>query len=116
MKIVTTTLKPTSTDGVLLVVVVIALALLVWLIVKLIPISNFRPASEQESVRWIQISFIVLTPVPFGPGDNFRAKRANAALTIKIIELPAADAARPSASAAGRPPSSASASRRPWMS
>ena len=58
------------------------------------------PSVEQESVRWIQISFIVLTPVAKWAWGYFRAKRANAALTTGLLEPPAADAARPSASAA----------------
>ena len=99
MKIVTTILKLIFNRWVLLVVVIIALALLVWLIGPTISISNFRPY-EQESVRWIQISFIVLTPVAKWAWGHYRAKRANAALTTGLLQPPAGDAARPSASAA----------------
>jgi len=83
---------------VLLGIVVLALALLVWLIGPTISISNFRPY-EQESVRWIQISFIVLAPVVRWVWRHFKAKRANAALTTGLLQPPAAEA-RPSASAA----------------
>jgi type VI secretion system protein ImpL len=99
MKIVVTILKLIFNRWVLLGVVVIALALLVWLIGPTISISNFRPY-EQESVRWIQIAFIVLTPVAKWAWGYFRAKRANAALTTGLLQPSAADPARPSASAA----------------
>jgi type VI secretion system protein ImpL len=99
MKIVVTILGLIFNRWVLLGVVVLALALLVWLIGPTISISNFRPY-EQESVRWIQISFIVLTPVVRWAWRYFKAKRANAALTTGLLEPPAADQARPSASAA----------------
>ena len=97
MKIVVTILKLIFNRWVLLGVVVLALALLVWLVGPTISISSFRPY-EQESVRIIQISFIVLTPVVRWAWRHFKAKRANAALTTGLLQPPAADPARPSAS------------------
>jgi type VI secretion system protein ImpL len=99
MKILVTILKLIFNRWVLLGIVVLALALLVWWIGPTISISNFRPY-EQESVRWIQISFIVLTPVARWAWRYIKAKRANAALTSGLLQPPAADPARPSASAA----------------
>ena len=80
---------------VLLGIVVLALALLVWLIGPTISISSFRPY-EQEWVRIVQISFIVLTPVARWAWRYIRAKRANAALTTGLLQ-PTASPARPSA-------------------
>src|SRR5258705_7628432 len=98
MTIVRTIFSLIFNRWVLLGIVVLALALLVWLIGPTISISNFRPY-EQESVRWIQISFIVLAPVVRWVWRYIRAKRANAALTTGLLQPPAAEA-RPSASAA----------------
>ena len=98
MTIVVTILKLIFNRWVLLGIVVLALALLVWWIGPTISISNFHPY-EQESVRWIQISFIVLTPVVRWAWRYFKAKRANAALTTGLLQPPAAEG-RPSASAA----------------
>src|SRR4029453_1069876 len=97
MKIVTTILKLIFNRWVLLGVVVLALALLVWLIGPTISISNFRPY-EQEWVRWIQIAFIVLTPVARWGWRYYKARRANAALTTGLLQTPSAGAGRPSAS------------------
>ncbi len=97
MTIVVTILKLIFNRWVLLGVGILALALLVWWIGPTISISNFRPY-EQESVRWIQISFIVLAPVARWAWRYFRAKRANAALTDGLLQQPAAEAP-PTASA-----------------
>jgi type VI secretion system protein ImpL len=97
MKIVTTILKLIFNRWVLLGVVVLALALLVWLIGPTISISSFRPY-EQESVRWIQIAFIVLTPVARWGWQRYKARRANAALTTGLLQPPTAEPGRPSPS------------------
>ena len=97
MSIAVTVLKLIFNRWVLLGIGILALALLVWWIGPTISISNFRPY-EQEYVRWIQIAFIVLTPVVRWAWRYFRAKRANAALTDGLLQPPPAEA-QPSASA-----------------
>jgi type VI secretion system protein ImpL len=97
VKIVVTILKLIFNRWVLLGVGILALALLVWWIGPTISISNFRPY-EQESVRWVQITFIVLTPVVRWLWQRYRAKRADKTLTDGLLQPPAADAP-PSASA-----------------
>ncbi len=97
MKIVVTILKLIFNRWVLLAVGILALALLVWWIGPTISISSFRPY-EQEWVRIIQISFIVLTPVVRFFWQRYKAKRANKTLTDGLLQPPPAEA-RPSASA-----------------
>src|SRR5207249_4666514 len=97
VKIIGSILKLIFNRWVLLGVGILALALLMWWIGPTISISNFHPY-EQESVRWIQIAFIVLTPVARWGWQRIKAKRANAALTTGLLQPPAGEA-RPSASA-----------------
>jgi len=97
VKIIGSILKLIFNRWVLLGIGILALALLVWWIGPTISISNFHPY-EQESVRWIQIAFIVLTPVARWGWQRIKAKRANAALTTGLLQPPAGEA-RPSASA-----------------
>src|SRR5437867_1771296 len=97
VKIIGSILKLIFNRWVLLGVGILALALLVRWIGPTISISNFHPY-EQESVRWIQIAFIVLTPVARWGWQRIKAKRANAALTTGLLQPPAGEA-RPSASA-----------------
>ncbi len=97
MKIVGIILKVIFNRWVLLGIGILALALLVWWIGPTISISNFRPY-EQEWVRLIQISFIVLTPVVRWLWQRHKAKRADKTLTDGLLKPPAPEA-QPSASA-----------------
>jgi type VI secretion system protein ImpL len=97
MKLVGTIFKLIFSYWVLLAVGLLALALLVWWGGPTISISNFRPF-ESETVRWIQIAIIGLSPVARAGWRFLKARRANAALTTGLLQPPAADA-RPDATA-----------------
>ena len=97
MKLVGTIFKLIFSYWVLLAVGLLALALLVWWGGPTISISNFRPF-ESETVRWIQIAIIGLSPVARAGWRFVKARRANAALTTGLLQPPAADA-RPDATA-----------------
>lgn len=73
---------------VLLGVGLIAGALLIWWVGPEIAISNFRPF-EAESVRWIQIAILVLSPVARITWKFVKARRASAALIEGLVQPPA---------------------------
>ena len=94
MKLVGAILKLIFSYWVLLAVGLLALALLVWWGGPTISISNFRPF-ESETVRWIQIAIIVLSPAARAGWRFVKAKRANAALTDGLLRGPASAQTRP---------------------
>jgi type VI secretion system protein ImpL len=73
---------------VLLSVGLLAGALLIWWVGPEISISNFRPF-ETETVRWIQIAVLVLTPVGRITWKFFKARSASAALIDGLVQQPA---------------------------
>ena len=73
---------------VLLGIGLLAGALLIWWVGPEISISNFRPF-ETETVRWIQIAILVLTPVGRITWKLFKARRASAALIDGLVQQPA---------------------------
>ena len=70
---------------VLITVLLIALALLVWWVGPTISISNFYPY-ESETVRWIQIAVLFLTPVVKYAWNFFRKRQADAALAKGMVQ------------------------------
>ena len=75
------------------VIAIVAFSLIVWWGFPSIAINNFHPW-ESETIRWIQIAIIALTPIARIGWRFAKARSANAALVDGLIQkvLPSADA------------------------
>jgi len=80
-------------------IAVVAFAMIIWWGFPAIAINNIHPF-ESETIRWIQIAALVLTPVARIGWRFVKARRANAALMGGLIQqLPPTADVRPDAAA-----------------
>ena len=69
----------------LILILLIALALLVWWVGPTVAINNFHPF-ESETIRWIQIALLFLTPAVKMSWTYFRKRKADAALADGLVK------------------------------
>ncbi|WAC71423.1 type VI secretion system membrane subunit TssM [Roseateles sp. SL47] len=72
---------------VLLAVLLLAVALVLWIIGPLVAIGEHRPL-ESETSRWITISVIVVLVVALVAWRRWRASRSNAAVVQQLMQSP----------------------------
>ncbi|MBB3281158.1 type VI secretion system membrane subunit TssM [Mitsuaria sp. BK037] len=75
---------------VLLAVLVLAVALLIWIVGPLIAVGEARPLDTARS-RWITIGLLVLVVALCIAWSRWRAKRGNTAVVNQLLQQPAAD-------------------------
>ena len=75
---------------VLLAVLVLAVALLIWIVGPLVAIGEARPLDTARS-RWITIGVLVLIVALCITWNRWRAKRGNTAVVNQLLQQPAAD-------------------------
>ena len=75
---------------VLLAVLVLAVALLIWIVGPLIAVGEARPLDTARS-RWITIGVLVLVVALCIAWSRWRAKRGNTAVVNQLLQQPAAD-------------------------
>ncbi|OWQ84440.1 hypothetical protein CDN99_24435 [Roseateles aquatilis] len=75
---------------VLLAVLLLAVALVIWIIGPLVAIGELRPL-ESEGSRWLTIGLIVLLVAGVIAWNRWRAKRGNTAVVNQLLQQPAAD-------------------------
>ncbi|HEV7914878.1 MAG TPA: type VI secretion system membrane subunit TssM, partial [Albitalea sp.] len=73
---------------VLLAVLLLAIALVIWIVGPLVAIADARPL-ETESSRWISIGVIALLVVAISAWKSWRARRGNAAVVNQLMAAPA---------------------------
>jgi type VI secretion system protein ImpL len=69
----------------LILILLIALALLVWWVGPTVRINEFRPF-ESETIRWIQIAILFLTPVVKMAWTYFQKRKADTALADGLVK------------------------------
>ncbi|WP_431257417.1 type VI secretion system membrane subunit TssM [Roseateles chitinivorans] len=76
---------------VLLAVLVLAVALLIWIVGPLVAVGEARPLDTERS-RWITIGVLVLIVALCIAWSRWRAKRGNSAVVNQLLQQPAGDA------------------------
>jgi type VI secretion system protein ImpL len=80
---------------VLLAVLLLALALVLWIVGPLVAVGDWRPL-ESEASRWITIGALVALVALRMAWSRWRARRGNAAVVNQLVQAPATPAERES--------------------